>query len=215
VQPGDALADLVFNTLGVVAFSFDGFARLFSNESVQLYYWPDQAVIDVRDSAIFNHGENYMLRTTLGDWTSWKFAFGVGLSYLGLGVSIPLTEGDYLTIGPFLGVSNLPKRDYTPPQRGRISYYNEETDEFFKDSFELETASGIETARIFWDRRGSLMASLEVGYEPGFYLGANLYPGIFELGSFKLGGYAAYSDLYGGTLGVTLSLLSVVPGYRF
>lgn len=213
VTPGDALADLVFNTLGVLAFSFDGFARLFSNESVQLYYWPDQAVIDVRDSALFNHGENYLLRTTLGGWTSWKLAIAAGVSYSGIGTSIPITDSDYLTIGGFLAGSNLPRRDYVKPRAEPIFYWDDEEQDIISNGVQ-EDPSAVTTLRAFWDRRGSLMASIAVGID-AFYLGVNVYPGVLDLGPVKLGGYAAYSARAGGTAGVTLSVLSVVPGYRF
>lgn len=213
VTPGDALADLVFNTLGVLAFSFDGVARLFANKYVQLYYWPDQPVIDVRDSALFNHGENYLLRTTLGGWTSWKLAIAMGISYSGIGTSIPITNRDYLTIGAFFSGSNLPRRDYVKPKAEPIFYWDHENQEFASNGVH-EDPSAVTTVRAFWDRRGSLMASIAVGID-AFYLGVNVYPGVLDLGPVKIGAYAAYSARAGGTAGVTLSVLSVVPGYRF
>ena len=220
VTPGDAFADLFFNTVGVIAFSFDGFARLFSNESVQLYYWPDQAVVDVRDAAIYNHAENYLLRTTLGSWTSWKFAIPFGLSAAGIGLSIPFRESDYITFGLILGSTNLPDRQYIPPRKERIFYYDEETEEFVSNKVQTDP-SKMSTYRIYWDRKGSVLGSLDIAYSDNhfgrkaFHLGTNIYPGIFQYKSVKFGGYAAYTHHVGGTIGITMSTLSVMPGYRF
>jgi len=220
VTPGDPFADLFFNTAGVIAFSFDGFAQLFSNESVQLYYWPDQAVVDVRDAAIYNHAENYLLRTTLGSWTNWKLAIPFGLSAAGIGVSMPIGKSDYITFGLIGGSSNLPNRQYTPPRRELIIYYDEETEKIEGNKVQTDP-SKMSTFRMYWDRKGSVLGSLDIAYSDNhfgrkaFHLGTNIYPGIFQYRSVKFGGYAAYTHHVGGTIGITMSTLSVMPGYRF
>ena len=62
----DPLADFYFNLAGIIAFSFDEVAQLFSNDYLDYYYWPGQPIIDPQDNALFNQGEQYYFRTKFG-----------------------------------------------------------------------------------------------------------------------------------------------------
>lgn len=212
VLPGDMVADIFFNALGIFAFSFDGWARLFSNDYVQLLYWPGQPVVDVRDTALFNHSENYMLRTTLGSWTRWKMAFAFGAGTIGLGVSVPIRKTDYITLGLFVSDATMPGRPYTPPPQQPIFFANEQGQLTFTGRERLPHEHA--PLRLFWDRQGSLLATLDV--EPsGKYLGINLYPGVVPTGPVKLGAYGIFSAGAGVAVGLTVDAISVVPGLRF
>jgi len=93
---GDAISDIVVNnTVGIIAFSFDGFAHLFSNKYVNLLYWSGQPMIDIRDGVMYNNTETYIVRTTLGRWTKAKLGIMLGLpSAFGAGLTYPINNKD-------------------------------------------------------------------------------------------------------------------------
>ncbi|MEZ4465618.1 MAG: hypothetical protein R3F43_14380 [bacterium] len=213
VVAADSTADFVFNAAGIIAFCFDSFAGYFATDSVQLYYWPGQPVVDVGDGLLFNHGEDYILRTTLGDWTRWKLASVFGVAAVGLGVSTPIRTDEYITWGLILGGGGLPPRDYERPVRQPVFYFDHGKEEFVateREPEEYEQAS----LRIYWDRQGSLLSTLDIGIE-GKHFGLNIYPGLLDTGSLQLGAYAIWTRGSAAAVGLTLSLSSVVPGFRF
>lgn len=184
IDKGDSLADVFFwNIAGILAFQNDGFARLFSNPSVSLYFWPGQAVLNVRDGTLYNHGEHYALRTTLGAWTSWRLAYVSGIPQLfAIGPSVPLGRHDWLTVAA--GVyHDFPRNSLSVP------------------------------LSIYWDRKGSLMANLVARTDlQGYRL--NVYP-VVEMDQVKFGMYADVHADQRSSVGLTLSLLPIVPGGQF
>ncbi|NQU68471.1 MAG: hypothetical protein HQ510_11055 [Candidatus Marinimicrobia bacterium] len=211
----DPVADLYFNTAGIVAFSLDSIAKLFSNEWVRLYYWPGQPVVDIRDSGLFNHGETYLLRTTLGSRTDWKFALLFGLPTNGLGVSIPLENGDNLTIMPLATDQLIRPRGYETPTREELLTQLNGDDLDQKVSHDLVIKEFNYSVNLYWDRSGSLLASLAICYEPEFNLSLNVYPSVMSVGPVGVGGYLVASQNGASTVGMTLSVSPVVLGTRF
>ena len=92
----DPIADFYFNLAGIIAFSFDEFAGYFANNNLRINYWPGQPVIDLTDGAIYNHGEAYAWKISLGDWTDWKLFWQQGLP-TGWGLSVPYANGNSIS----------------------------------------------------------------------------------------------------------------------
>jgi hypothetical protein len=205
----EPVADLVWNTAGLVAFSFDGFARLFADTSpddrLQMYFWPGQAVIDVRDGALFNHGESYLFRASPGEWTSWRLALRAGLPTMGVGVSIPLDSTDWLTVLPVARMGTVKPRGYEVPA-------------MCDGDMDITNTScpflGEWSVNVDWDREGSLMASLGVRTSLTG-VSVNVYPGVIDLGPVDLGAYAILDVDDASSVGLTMSYAPVVPGARW
>ncbi len=214
VPVGDGLADTVVNnTLGILAFQFDGFARLFANDYVRLYYWPGQPLIDVRDAAIYNNSESYLLRATLGSWTRMKLNLLMGAPSNGLGLSYPVRGQDTVGVMMLSQMPLVPEYPYVKgPQTARFSYPPAPVRSGGSNA--LPVSPGKAAVRLTWDRDGSLLATLEFGFPPRLNVVANVYPGFVRVGSVQFGGYA-YADESIRAFGLTLSSLSIMPGLRF
>lgn len=201
-QKLDPVADFYFNLAGMVAFSFDGFAQWFSKHQVEYYFWPGQAVIDVQDGALFNQGESYLMRFGQG----WKWAIATGMPANGFGVSLPLDDMslEYLTI--MLGTDVIiPKADYQYMEAEQRQDFNAQ------DIAKYYTTS----LNVYWDRKGSLMASSALSFAPDWQLNVNIYP-IYDLSAdIKMGGYAVLSEEGANAVGLTFDFTSLMFGRRF
>jgi hypothetical protein len=199
----DVVADFYFNMAGIIAFSYDGFAEYFSNESVEYYYWPGQPVIDVEDSALFNQGENYFLRFGEG----WKYAIMMGMPANGFGISLPLDNMNYEYISIMLGSDVLIHRR---------SFDAREESERIGDFVAADIAKEYTAAiNVYWDRKGSLMASSSLSFSPSWQLSVNAYPEKRWGLEFAIGGYAVVSEEGANTIGVTFDFMPLVPGFRY
>ena len=203
----DIVADFYFNIAGIIAFSFDGFAEYFSNDTIQYHYWPGQPVIDTYNGALFNQGESYFLRIASGAQSGWKYAFATGMPANGFGVSMPLddVEGDYLTV--MLGSDVLiPKRDYEQDENDQRS------GDFVAADIAKEYTAAV---NVYWDRKGSLMASSAFSFSPSWQLNMNLYPEKRWGMDVGIGGYLVLAEEGANTIGLTFDLMSLVPGFRY
>jgi hypothetical protein len=213
VPVGDALSDTVVNnTLGIILFSFDGFAGLFANEYLNLYYWPGQALLDVRDGALYNNSESYLLRATLGGWTRARINLLLGIPSQGFGLSYPVRGEE--SVG-FLIINQPPLVPAHPyvrgPQLERIRYVPRTP----ASTEPVATADASQTAlRLTWDRGGSLLATLELGFPVRPNVVANIYPGFVRAGPVQFGGYV-YADKDIRAFALTVSTISVMPAMRF
>ncbi len=224
-DPVDSLADIYWNVAGLVAFADDDFAKLFSNDFANLYYWPGQPIIDVKDGAIYNQGESYILRMGKGDL---KFVLGTGLPINGVGASYAMNSEDNFTV--LLGTDiALPRTEWHLPEQ--------QDDETAAD---IMISLAIPSVQFHWDRKGSLMASLMIGQmsqcsdgsrpfknssgktacvSPGIDVIArsqfslNVYP--IEMGSLVIGGYLISSKAGASSLGITFNYPPVSLGRRF
>jgi len=224
-DPVDSLADLYWNVAGMVAFSNDEFAKLFSNEFLNLYYWPGQPIIDVQDRAIYNQGESYMLRAGKGNL---KFALGMGIPITGIGASY--TRNGYDNFTMLLGTDlALPRTNWQKSEQ--------EDDE---TANEVMISLAIPSVQFYWDRKGSLMASMMVGKvtqcsdglrafkdtsgrkicanpiaEPvsRSHFSFNLYP--FEIGDVAIGGYLIISEAGASSTGITFNYPPISLGRRY
>lgn len=210
VPDADPIADLFFNAAGIVAFSYDGFARWFSNERVELLWWPGQAMIDVRDTALYNQAETYNLRFGIGKQKKLRLGVLMGTAN-GPGVGYPVSPHDDLSLHLVIR-PNVPEYPYQTRDIGVIDYLNPENNKAASDGETEENASVA--ARFSWDRSGSLMGSLDVAVDPSFQVTANVYPGLLEFGPVGVGAFAHAGVKSPAAFGVTLSTISVMPGFR-
>ena len=209
---GDGISDVwFFNNVGLIAFTFDGFAKLFSNNAVKLYYWPGQPMIDVRDFTMYNNSEGYMFRFSLGNWTKLKASLMLGLpSLMGPGLSYPINEKDYISAYLVNHSSITPKYPYTSPKDNRSVPFSQRSS--VKDTTTANESQN--SIYLTWDRDGSLMTSCEIGF-PRFNLTFNLYPNVLKFGKLKFGSFINLDSKYPSTVGLTLSWLPIMPSYRF
>lgn len=209
----DPLADFYFNVAGIIAFSFDGVAGLLNNEHVDYYYWPGQAIIDVQDGAIFNQAEQYYFRSRFGFDTQTQLAIIAGMPATGLGLAFPLDElnRDHLSIMLATDVPVSHPHEKVEALERRTNFTASEIADLYNRSVNL-----------YWDRKGSLLGSLALSYEPFAQLSLNLYPmrypdlsiaGI-KLGELAIGGYAIASEEGANSAGLTFSFTPVMAGYR-
>jgi hypothetical protein len=199
----DVVADFYFNLAGIIAFSFDGFAEYFSNNSVEYYYWPGQPVVDVEHTALFNQGENYLLRFGQG----WKYAFMMGVPANGIGVSLPLDSMEYEYLSIMLGSDVLiPKRSFDAAEEA------ERVGDFVAADIAKEYTAAI---NVYWDRKGSLLASTSLSFSPSWQLSVNAYPEKRWDLDFGIGGYAVVSEEGANTIGLTFDFMPLVPGFRY
>ena len=203
----DVVADFYFNIAGIIAFSFDGFAEYFSNDTVQYHFWPGQPVIDTYNGGLFNQGESYFLRIDSGYESGWRYAFATGMPANGFGISMPLDDlkAEYLTV--MLGSDVLiPHRDYQQSEE------DERSDDFEASDIAKEYTAAL---NMYWDRKGSLMASSALSFSPSWQLNLNLYPEKRWGLDFGIGGYLVVAEEGANTVGLTFDFISVVPGFRY
>lgn len=210
---GDAISDIVVNnTLGIILFSYDGFARLFSNKYVNLYYWPGQPMIDIRDGVMYNNTETYMLRTTLGNWTKAKFGLMLGLpSAFGVGLTYPINNNDNISAFILTQMAVVPKYPYNTPKADRSVPFAQRTSIIDPTITTYEAQSAV---RFTWDRKGSLMSTFEIGY-PKLNCTLNVYPGIFKSKYSNVGAFINAGVKYPTTIGLSLIRTPFMPGIRF
>ena len=207
----DPLADFYFNLAGIIAFSFDEVAQLFSNDYLDYYYWPGQPIIDLQDGALFNQGEQYYFRSKLGFDTQTSLAIISGMPATGLGISYPVTMDDQLSVlfATDVAVSH-PHETVDSLERG-TDFTASEIAKLYNQSL-----------NIYWDKKGSLMGSVALSYHPFYQVSMNLYPQTYPglsvagiaLADLGIGGYLIASQGGANSIGLTLSLSPVMFGIR-
>lgn len=226
-DPVDSLADIYWNIAGIAAFSNDNFAEFFSRESLKLYYWPGQAIIDVENGAIYNQGESYMLR--MGK-QNLKLAFIMGIPINGIGASYTQNNDDHFSM--LLGI------DFALPRTNWQELQQQNT--IGETSNEVIFSLAIPSVQFFWDKKGSLMASMMLGKttkcSDGLrafkntnnkktcinpiekpislsHLSINVYP--FNLGKINIGGYFIFSEAGASSTGITFNYPPISIGRRY
>ncbi|KAB2923363.1 MAG: hypothetical protein F9K22_09315 [Bacteroidetes bacterium] len=188
----DLIADIyLFNTAGIVLFSTEWGKRFFS-ETVPVYNWPGQPVIEPATGFLQNAGQQYFVRRRFDALGRWSPIFYWGV-YVLPGVSYDLDGENTLTVGVGRVVNKL--------KDGRLRGFR-------KIDPQLDGAAGF-----FWDRNNSLLLSV-LGTGPGLYnVQVNLYPGVADLWGFSPGVYVAYGEWDKFILGVTVSALPAGLGF--
>lgn len=147
-EPDDEVADfLLIRPLGMALFTWDPAAR-FAAEKLRLREWPYQPMLSPRQGEFMNVGQNWLIRPALFGTERHKPLVYFGLTTL-VGASHQLTESDSLSwgVGPAV-------RDADP------------------DDFKYRWSGGI-----FYDRNGSLLASVLLNGTENLAARLNIYPG--------------------------------------
>jgi hypothetical protein len=185
-EPDDPVADiLLMRPLGIALFSWEPFAR-FASERLRMAEWPYQPMLSPRHGEFMNVGESWSLRPPLfGSEVHRPFLF-YGLATL-VGASHRVTESDSLSwgIGPAV-------RDADP------------------DDFQYRWSGGL-----FYDRNGSLLASLMLNGTENLAVRLNLYPGALTESRWFPGIFLGIGDDSEISVGLSWRFLPIGLSDRF
>jgi hypothetical protein len=180
-RPDDAVADFwLFRPAGILLFSWEPFAR-FAAETLRLREWPYQPMYDPGRGRFVNTGENYVVRPALFGGSGPLPFLHFGFTTLG-GLSHLVAPGDRVSWGVGGAVTRGTRQD-----------------------FEARPSAGV-----FYDRNGSLLASLIVNGTDDLRLRLNVYPGVLGRGRWSPGIYLGIGD--DGDLAVGIMLRFVPLG---
>jgi len=183
----DPVADVyIFNVAGILLFSSDSVARFFG-QTLNMNDWSLLSYYDPARGTLENVQQKYMVRLRLGRTTPWHVFYQWGNSGE-LGLSRHLGRGRYLSGGFGFVAKNLVKVD-------NIS----------------ETAELAATAGLFYDRDGSLMASLQYARTKDVRWRVNLYPDLVRVGPFRPGLAVLWWRDGDVSAGVTLGSVPLLP----
>ncbi len=167
----DPIADmLIFNPLGVLLFSSDRVARFFG-ETLQLRDWAFFPTIDPFGGTLENNGQNFAIKIKLGRRSRWRLFYQFGVNGI-LGLSYQRADGEAISFGGGLLAKNLRR-------------VNRE------DGIRVQTVDLVWNVGIFYDRNGSLLASVMASGGRTYRFRASLYPGVLRLGHFSPALFAA------------------------
>lgn len=187
----DPVADLlIFNPLGIWLFSSDRVAGFFSH-NLHMTDWSYQIAYDVQSERWVNNGQNFAMKLDLPWFEKWRLFYHFG-THAELGVSYRLPNGDELSVGAGLIAKNL------LPTEGNF-----------------RTVDLARSAGVWWDRDGSLLASMDWAEGKGYRMRANLYPSVVEFGSVRPGFFGILNRDNDVTLGVSVSWIPVGVAHRF
>ncbi len=158
----DAVTDLlIFDPAGILLWRVDAVQRLFSGP-LQLTNWPGQPSIDIASGTLENVGQQFVLRARLPGTTHWMALYDFGLSTLA-GLSYEKSNGDAISVAAGVDAIANPVVDAQTGAKGAT----------------LRFKGGV-----FYDRKGSLLGSLQVGSRnDDAVVNVNIYPAV--LGSWR------------------------------
>jgi hypothetical protein len=157
----DPIADLwIFDPLGILLFSSDRVSRFFG-ETLHMRDWSTPAAVDPVHRTLENNADNYMIRWTFPRQETWSLFYHFGLNGL-LGLSRARPDGSAWSFGA--GAMTKDLKRVRSDGRGRIM-----------------TVDLIWNAGIYYDRNGSLMASLLFSGSRAYKTKLNVFPGIVRV----------------------------------
>lgn len=184
--PDDEVGDFFFmRPLGIVLFSWDPFAR-FASEKLGMLEWPYQPMFSPRHGEFMNVGESWVMRPALFGTEKHKPFLYYGMTTL-LGVSHRINNSDSISwgVGPAV-------READP------------------DDFKYRVGGGV-----FYDRNGSLLASLLVNGTESLAARLNIYPGALVRSRWFPGIYLGVSDHSEVSVGITWRIFPLGLSDRF
>ncbi|MCB0262087.1 MAG: hypothetical protein KDH98_02945 [Calditrichaeota bacterium] len=163
----DPIADIyIFNTAGLLLFSFDGVARFFAN-TLSMRDWSFMPAYDFQLNTLENNGQNYMVRYRLPFLKRWSLMYHWGVHGM-YGLTYHRENGQNFSVAGGLVVKDLVDTNSETGVR------------------EL-TATLVWTGGLFYDLNNSLMTSLILSGTKGYKARLNMYPGNFSFGRFSPG----------------------------
>lgn len=182
----DALADLmVFDVAGIVLFSFEP-VRVFFSHTMIVSDWSLQPAIGTTRGTLYNVGNYYSVKVPMPFWPNLRlFAYAgystqFGLSYKLGQHSISASYG-----ARFTNLENLGKNVVE------------------------NTVQSVPAGAIFFDRKDSLLASLQIADVPDYFAHLNVYPNAFFWSDPGIGFFFALSrdaDRFATGISLTRSL---------
>jgi hypothetical protein len=167
----DPIADiLVFNPLGVLLFSDAHVARFFA-ETLQLRDWSFFPTLNPVTGMLENNGQNFAMKWRFPGQKTWSLFYNFGLNGI-VGLSYKRRDGASISVGGGAMARSL--RQITRD-----------------DQMRSLTADLVWNAGFFYDREGSLLASLLFSGSRAYKARANLYPGLIRVAGVTLGVFAA------------------------
>ena len=161
----DPVADIyLFDLGGILLFSSEDVRRFFG-EKLHLADWSLQPTVLLSDATIRNAGQYFSVRLDVPGIEDWSLLYVFGLNGL-LGVSRKVGSDDAVSLAAGLRTREL---------------YSE-TDSPLRLTADLTWSAGA-----YWDRNGSLLASLVLSGISSNLLTVNLYPGVIKLGPLSPG----------------------------
>jgi hypothetical protein len=163
----DPISDMyIFNTAGLLLFSFDTVARFFAN-SLNMRDWSFMPGYDPKLNTIENNGQNFMIKVKLPYFNRWSYFNHWGVNGM-FGLSYRRDDGGSYSVAGGLVAKDLVEIDNNSGVR------------------EL-TATLVWTAGFFYDRNNSLLASLILSGTKGYKARLNIYPGLVHFGKISPG----------------------------
>jgi len=185
----DPITDLIlFDQLGILLFNNDKVASFFSSK-LMLRDWSLQPSLNFFNGKLDNAAQNYIIRLPLPGRNRTSLFYYWGNNGI-IGFSRKLENKDNISLG--FGLT-------------------------LKDIVELNSSNGVRkvttdlvwTAGSFYDRNGSLLASLVLSGTKRYRALLNIYPGILHIGTFRPGVFGALNKNNQVIVGVSFSLLPV------
>ena len=180
----DPIADmLVFNPLGALLFSDDRAAAFFA-ETLQLRDWSFFPTINPFTGALENNGQNFAIKWRFPGQQTWSLFYSFGLNGI-VGLSYRRVDGKSISAGGGIMARNLCQVDRD-------------------DEVRSLTADLVWNVGLFYDRDGSLMASLLFSGSRAYKARINLYPGLIRFGDMAPAFFSALGQRHEIIFGISL-----------
>jgi hypothetical protein len=180
----DPIADLlVFNPLGALLFSDESVAHFFA-ETLQLRDWSFFPTLNPATGALENNGQNFALKWRFPGQRTWSLFYSFGLNGI---VGLSYRRANHSSISAGGGIMARSLRQVARDDQVRSL-----------------TADLVWNVGLFYDRAGSLMASLLFSGSRAYRARTNLYPGLIRLAGISPGLFAAIDQKNHIIFGMTL-----------
>lgn len=177
----DPIADIyIFDIAGVLVFNYDSIAKFFAN-TINLRDWSLQPTLTFSNASMHNVGQYFSFKLELPFFKE-NFVFGyIGMGGL-VGGSHKFNNGKSLSVGIGGKTTSIVK----------VSSWRD------KYSAKFGTSAGI-----FYDKEGSLLASILISDVEDYFCNINVYPGLFGFHNFQPGFWVILSQHGDVSLGIT------------
>lgn len=190
----DPIADIyIFNTAGLLLFSFDSVARFFGN-TLHMRDWSFQPAYDPTLHTIENVGQNFMIKVKLPFLNRWSYFNHWGVHGM-FGLSYRTESGKSYSFAGGLVAKDLVEVQNSSGAR------------------EL-TTSLVWTAGLFYDLDNSLLTSLILSGTKGYKARLNVYPGLIYFWRISPGFFVNLRKDNQVAMGLQFSFFPIGSAYR-
>jgi len=178
----------------ILLFSSDRVCRFFSHK-LNMTDWSYMATYNPGRNSILNVGQNFAVKYWLNDEQDIGLFYHFG-THGELGLSFRRPGGDCVSFGAGLTANNL-------------------VDTSEKHDLRTLTVDLVATAGMFYDRNGSLMASLLYSKSQDYKLRLNIYPGVFKVLNLSPGVFLSLDQDDRVSAGVTVNFIPFGLSHTF